>query len=187
MSNIALCDNGNIALCDNGNILLCAPCECPCENWPEEDPENPGYADPAGFPCGGLEYEYAVANALTSPVDGTMVFYYEDMGGGDYSEARLTENASVKARKDSCRWRAHDTPMLGRNSFSNYEWVEYEGDINTRILNCKWQTLGESLEGGTPSGYKEVGMAPPGIYTGTGTIGGGVSAQIKFDVTEAAP
>jgi hypothetical protein len=39
-----------------------APCECPCGGWPREDFENPGYANPEAFPCGGLLYQYSLSS-----------------------------------------------------------------------------------------------------------------------------
>ncbi len=166
-----------------------APDTCPCENWPEEDPNNPGYANPDGFPCpdeDGLLYEYSATNDLASARDGE-IYYWEIYSVDLITEYRWKEGF-LRATTVSCTWECMlESRVLlwdGSKWTIQSDWAYY--DTRQLTLNTTvpaWE-MGQA--------QRDTGDTPEGRYfheSGTIVMDDGVTrSTYKQDSTaEPAP
>jgi hypothetical protein len=167
-----------------------APTTCPCASWPDEDPLNPGYADPTGFPCGGLLYQYSLD-----------VLYYEEQfhdGVGDcsgailaYNSERIKNTTTLTATTTSCTWKAENVPSEWRSGEDEPSWNDCtQNSIMLELLSSGgWRITASSDD--CPIGFglgvvKTTGKTPVGNYGSTTCFDGGGEDQPVTVVIEAA-
>ncbi len=193
---IQTCNDGKIQLCRKNGVLaiqLCdplAPDTCPCPTWPEAWEEDGNYADPDGFPCGGLDWQYNVNNGFESGFDGAMV-YVSNYPDAQWEESRFKDPpVLVTASLSSCKWYIHDSDFpvnfIQTRDYQNTDWTDagapdqFFVDLTPGVHWRNRMLSGPFL---LLDSIKTIGLTPKGYYEST-PLEGVTRATI---VTEAAP
>jgi hypothetical protein len=141
-----------------------APSSCPCDPWPLEDSENPGFADPEGFPCGGLLYQYSIDSYS----------YVEKQWDDDtcagllysYYEFELTSATTLTATTATCTWSGIGSGRY--RTAADGAWTNVADALIILILGAGRWGVGVDNYGGfvvPTTGYKTTGLTPVGAYS----------------------
>ena len=183
--NIARCsDSGAYDPFTPPRILPAAPDECPCAEWPGDDPD--------GFPCGGLEYEYMGTNELISVMDGAAIAGWMYQTDTRVDERRWGNTA--QAKHASCHWGWGDHDPLQRRiwRYEDGTWTttgwggsgNLPGAITMALEDSHWWLwMGFKV-------YRCWGLTPVGLYEGIWNdplYPNGIRGKVKSVVLEAAP
>jgi hypothetical protein len=151
-----------------------APCSCPCESWPLEDSENPGFADPEGFPCGGLLYQYSLSSFSLEEIYHPSSESCDDEGQWPL-QMTLESPISLTAISDdlskiSCVWTGvGDVEIVSEGpggTTTETTPAEFTLSLVTTGEVCRWEVFAVAF-GNPPAsggGSKYYGLTPVGNY-----------------------